>query len=338
MTQGLNAVDQHSYDYIKGHCGWDSVTLLYGEQVPRGREHDVALTLLEPPCSGGVEIGFLYPPEEDEDIRLRIIDSTTKTWLPMCGGMSQVIGLACLTTPLQEYFHIEKSLPVTRINLLSDSGPVPVDVTCEDGHINLITTHLPHYAGYLYEDGVRPVNIKGISAMKVGYFLVFKMDDLKQACPEVEFGHRRPGPHMDLLGEIQMEYLKQERLHAPTLYSMIYDLNPEQSGQARIFTRFFKGKGILQSSPLEVQCGTGTVAVGMAMAERGELPFTGDRGEIIFEWGSQRLTHDPYGLRKSILHLELSAHKIVRAAFSHSVVELQSMGKAYLPSFGNHLF
>ena len=120
-------MQQETLQFVKGHCGWDSVTLLYGEDIPRGEEHRIAHTLLEQPCSGGVEIGFMYPPEDEGDIRLRIIDSTTRTWLPMCGGMSQVIGLAAFTTWIGERFNIEKRHPSTLINVETDSGLVPIE-------------------------------------------------------------------------------------------------------------------------------------------------------------------------------------------------------------------
>ncbi len=104
----------------------------------------------------------------------------------------------------------------------------------------MITTHLPDYVDYLYKDGVRPVNIGKIPAMKVGYFLVFKMADLIQAHPGMEFGHRRSGPALDLLGEIQMAYMKKENITAPTLYSMIYDHHPEK-GQCKDIYPLFQG-------------------------------------------------------------------------------------------------
>lgn len=242
-------MDQQDLDYVKGHCGWDSVILVCGDQVPDGEEHRIAHTLLAPPCSGGVEVGFLYPSKKnDVDIRLRIIDSTTGTWLPMCGGMSQVIGLACMTTAMQDHFRIEKKYPSTRVNVLSDSGLVPIDITFEHGRIAMITTHLPDYVDYLYKDGVRPVNIGKIPAMKVGYFLVFKMADLIQAHPGMEFGHRRSGPALDLLGEIQMAYMKKENITAPTLYSMIYDHHPEKRAMQGYLPAFSRGKGF--PSPL----------------------------------------------------------------------------------------
>lgn len=331
-------MQQEAYQFVRGHCGWDLVTLLNGKEIPKGEEHRIAHTLLEPPCNGGVEIGFMYPPENGGDIRLRIIDSTTRTWLPMCGGMSQVIGLAAHTTWMREKFNIEKCLPSSLIKVETDSGLVPIETTFEQDNISRVTTHMPDYPQFLYQDGVRAVTVRGIPGMKVGYFLVFKMDDLKRAYPDAEFGHRRPGAHMELLGEIQQQYLNEQGIDAPTLYGMIYDLHPEDGGDARIFTRFFRGKGVPSPTPLEAQCGTGTIAVGIAMAENGDLPFRGDKGQVVFEWGSGRLTQDPYGTRKSILNLELENGHLAWAAFSHNVVELLSVGTLYLPSFKHKLF
>lgn len=154
-------MQQESYQYVKGHCGWDSVTLLYGEEIPAGEEHRIAHTLLEPPCSAGVEIGFAYPPEGTENIRLRVIDSTTRTWLPMCGGMSQVIGLAAFTTSMQEKFKIKKRLPATLIDVQTDSGLVPIEVGFDGNRISRVTTHVADYARFLYQDGVRPVTVRG---------------------------------------------------------------------------------------------------------------------------------------------------------------------------------
>jgi hypothetical protein len=76
----------------------------------------------------------------------------------------------------------------------------------------------------------------------------------------------------------------------------------------------------------------------MVMAEKGELPFTGARGRVVFEWGSLHLTQDPYGARKSFLDMELAKGRIVWAGFGHNVVELQSEGTVYLPSFRHKLF
>ena len=69
------------------------------------------------------------------------------------------------------------------------------------------------------------------------------------------------------------------------------------------------------------------------MAELGELPFDGDTGTVVFEWGSQRLTPDPYGIRTSELKMGLQNDRVVTAGFSHSVIEILCEGKLILPNY-----
>jgi hypothetical protein len=66
--------------------------------------------------------------------------------------------------------------------------------------------------------------------------------------------------------------------------------------------------------------------VGIALAYHDRLPFDGAQGRIIFEWGSQRATPDPYGIRTSDLHVNLQHGRVSKASFSHSVVELVAEG------------
>jgi len=326
------------YSYIRGHCGWDTVTLLYGAEVGEGEEHRVAHTLFKSPEVVGSEIGFLYPPVGKEDIYLRIIDSTTRTWLPMCGGMSQVIGLATATTSLGKYFRLNRGKDSCLIRVQTDSDVIPIELSFSGNRVSEIRTHMTNYAQFLYEKGVQRVMVNGIPAMKVGYFLIFNMEDLRKTYPNIEFGHRRPGPHMNLLGEIQQEYLNRNNSKESTLYSMIYDLCPKKDVDAKIFTRFFRGRMKAPPTQMEAQCGTGTIAVGIAMAENGELPFKGDKGTIHFEWGNHQLTRDPYGIKKSVLDIKIKGDCILQASFAHNVVEILSEGTLYLPFFKRTLF
>jgi len=94
--------------------------------------------------------------------------------------------------------------------------------------------------------------------------------------------------------------------------------------------------------PWEFQCGTGTVAVGIAMAAQGELPFQGDAGTVVFEWGSQRWRPDPYGGRTTELNLKLQndrvegfgkTERVLSVGFSHSVIEVLCEGRLTLPDY-----
>jgi len=333
---------QESYNFVRGHSGWDAVTLLYGEQIPKGREHEIALSLLYPPLFGGAEVGFLYKPEKKEDIRLRIIDRTTRTWLPMCGGMSQVIGKASIETELKDYFKIKVKEPVTTINVQTDSGLVPIESEVSGGEVKRVWTNMSYYAEYLYKEGVKPVNILGVDAVKTGYFLVINMDSLKKKYPKCDFRYRGPGPQWEALKEVLSAYIRQEGMDKQSQYSMLYDMHPEGEGDARIWTRLAR----LDTQPavdpygltMEGLCGTGTIAVGLAMAENGDLKVKDGPVEVEFEMGSKSISKDPYGSRKTVMKMNVKKGKVVNASFSHSVIELLATGKVYLPKRSLELY
>ena len=318
--------------FVKGHCGWDIVTLLVGEQIPPGKELETALKIISPPVSGGIEVGFMYQTDEGEDIRLRIVDSTHKTWIPMCGGMSQVIGKAVVETFFRERFNLKTEGPIVTVQLRTDSSMVPLQIEVENGKATKVTTVMSEYAAYLYREGVEPVNVLGVEGIKVGYFLILDIEKLKQKYPDVEFAQLKPGPHQDVLRQIHEAYMKQQDIEEG-LYNILYDMNAEGPGQARIFSRFYEKTPSAISIPWEFQCGTGTVAVGIAMAEQGKLPFKGEKGKVVFEWGSQKLTPDPYGIRTSELNIVLEEKQIVSASFSHSVIEILCEGQLTVPGY-----
>jgi len=177
--------------------------------------------------------------------------------------------------------------------------------------------------------------------MRVGYFLILKTDELEKSYPDVEFAQRSPGPRLDILRRLHEAYMRERRIE-DGLYSMLYDMNHEAPGQTRLFSRFYDASGITISMPWESQCGTGTVAVGIATAAQGELSFQGDAGTVVFEWGSQRWTPDPYGGRATELNLKLQndrvegfgkTERVLSVGFSHSVIEVLCEGRLTLPDY-----
>ena len=109
-------------DFVKGHCGWDTVTLVRASQIARDQELEVALKILDAPVNGGLEVGFLGPGEQTDEIRLRMVESTTRTWTAMCGGMTQVIGKALVETFFRDLFKMDITQPKLFVKLMTDSG------------------------------------------------------------------------------------------------------------------------------------------------------------------------------------------------------------------------
>jgi hypothetical protein len=320
-------------DFVKGHCGWDALTLLPEGQVPPGRELEAALKILAEPVNGGLEVGFLGRGEQPGEIQLRMVDSTSRTWIPMCGGMSQVIGKALVETFFRDQFGVDTSRAHQEFRLHTASGIVPVRVAIAGGRAVRITTVMDEFAAFQYAGGVESVTLNGCSLMRVRDYCVLDIAELERAYPGPDFTRREPGPHLEIVNRILSVFA--ERYEAEGGVSgMLYDTRPEGPGAFRVYPRFYSADMAAAKLSYEFQCGTGTVAVGIALAYRDLLPRDEAQGSIIFEWGSQRSTPDPYGIRTSKFDFATHAGRLIRASFSHSVVEILAEGRLTLPAYG----
>lgn len=319
-------------DFVKGHCGWDTLTLVPEGQVPAGRELEAALKILDAPVNGGLEVGFMGRGERPDEIQLRMADSTSRDWIPMCGGMTQVIGKALLETFFRERFGVDASLPEHRFRLLTPSGVVPIRVQSEAGEVTRVITGMDDFAAYVYGLGVEPMTLRGCQILRVGDYCVFDMAALERSFPGQDFTRREAGAALDILNDMMKDFRAQQG-HPGGVVGMMFDRRPEGAGQFRIYPRFYSDDLAAARLPYEFQCGTGTVAVGMAIAYHGLLPFSGPTGRIVFEWGSHRTTRDPYGIRTSDLDLTVRDGRIAQASFSHSVIEILAEGRLTLPGY-----
>jgi hypothetical protein len=312
--------------FVKGHCGWDCVTLIPAGTVPASRERDVALRIMGAPIDGGLEVGYIGRGERDNELRLRILDSTSRDWISMCGGMTQVIGKALLESSLQERFGIDTAVPARTVRLITDSSVIPLEIRSEAGKTKLTTSIMDGYAAYLYSLGVRPVTLRGVEGFDIGEFAVFDIEELEKRHPGLDFTRRDAGPHLDVVNDLLREYRRYRRAGSDVL-GMLYDARPEGPGQFRVFPRFLGEDMVAAKVPYEFQCGTGTIAVGLAMVAQGIV----ESGDVLLEWGSARSTPDPYGIRTSQLTLDVTKGRVTAARFSHSVVELLADGTLFLP-------
>jgi len=237
-------------DFIKGHCGWDVLTLVLAEQVPTGQEFETALKIVDSPVGGGIEVGIMYPPDSKGAIPIKILNAAERNWIPMCGGMTQVIGKAMAETFLGDYYAVDKSKSEIAINLQTDSCIVPIHTRVKDNRAHRITTVMDNYIDYLNDSGIEMLSVLGVRVARVGCFLIIKTDDLQKQHPDIDFASRCPGQHWDILNDIH-QVCKRDLGRDEELYIMLYDKHPEGPGQARFFPRFYA------ENPWEFQCGTG---------------------------------------------------------------------------------
>jgi hypothetical protein len=318
-------------DFVKGHCGWDVVTLLPEGQVPAGQELACAIKIVSAPIDGGLEVGWMGLGQRPGEIRLRMVSSTAKDWIPMCGGMTQVIGKALAETFLRDHFNVDASQPVLEMKLLTPSGEIPIRIDVRDGKASAVTTTMDRYLSYLYRSGIEPLSLQGISLLRVGDYAVMNVTALEKKHPGLDFTRRDPGPHLDIVNDVLRAFGHQLGMNGVT--GMLYDERPEGRGQYRVFPRFYSADLAAARIPWEFQCGTGSIAVAVTLAHESRLPFTAGKGTVLFEWGSYRITPDPYGIRTSQLTLELQDKRLSKAAFSHSVVEILAEGRLTLPDY-----
>ena len=327
-------------EFVKGHAGWDVLTLVLAGRVPAEDELAAALRIIDPPMKGGLEVGFLQRGARSGELILRVADSTARDWIPMCGGMSLVIGKAVVETFLRDVLGIDASGPIVQLRLITASGEIPLTVEVESGKAKQIRACMNRYVAHLYDHGVQPLVLDGVEALHVGDFVVVMLSALEAKHPGLDFTRRDVGAHMDAVNELLRAY-REFRQENGGVMAMLCDDRPESTGREgegregaghfRLFPRFSEPSAA--RIPYEFQCGTGTVAVGLALAHYGRLPFPGERGSIIFEWGSRRTTFDPYGIRTSQLDLCVRNGRVSEAGLSHSVVEILAEGVLTLPQY-----
>jgi hypothetical protein len=313
--------------YLKGHCGWDVLSLLLAEQIPEAEQLATALRVLDAPVAGGIECGLLGRTATPNDIRLRITDTSTRQWVSMCGGMTQVIGKALIESQLREYFSIDSAAPVINVRLITDACVIPLTIEVSAGKAARVISHMDSYLELTYSIGVRAVELRHVPALDVGEYLLMRVQDLEAAHPGLDFTRRDPGRHLDIINESLAQYCAVQARPAGPL-AILYDDRPEGQGHFRVFPRFLDDTAA--RIPYEFQCGTGTIAVAVALAHAGMLPFAGERGELVLEWGSQRATRDPYGIRLSNVQIVRDGNRITRASFSHSTIEIVMEGQVCL--------
>ena len=304
--------------------GGNEIILLNGEGIPTGRDIEVALQVLYPPNIRGHEVGFLYPAKGNNHLKAKIVGGVSKQFISMCGGLTQVLGKALITTNLRQEFDLSLTDPVTSIVLETISGPVRITIVPNSKKDACIVTDMTSFVKECYYYGIESLNVFNVHVMRVGKFLVANADAIHQAYPDINLENTEPKT-LHVLRNMQEELNVLRFSDAPTANFSVYDLHPlspEHTGRV-IFPH-----GIA-SDRIEPACGTGTVAIGLAMAESGEINYSeSGSAQLLFESGGS--TFQIGGPDITTLELELQDRKVTKAAFNHSLVEIVATGQLWI--------
>ena len=298
--------------FIKGEMGGDEIVLLYGidkidEMID---EKEVVMKIFS--NIGGHQIGFLYRGDGEQHIKVKIMGRSAG-YIGACGGLFQVLGRALVEfSDLRGYFGVDID---EAIYLDTDSGRFKLRVGNE-----AIFVDMTPFVEECYRKGVERLELLSIKGMRVGEYLVINADDIKKRYPAVDF-EKFDDRTKDVLKRIQAEW--NCRYHPEEGYwwsFCLYDFNPRKEGHIRaIFPHS------IVNDHIEPACGTGSVAIAIAIVEDGEL-----EEEMVLETGGGISLGGP---ELSILKLKMDAEdnkKVKMAEFTHSKVDISAKGELSL--------
>ncbi len=307
-------------DYMKGHMGGNTIALLLGEQIPEGREIQVAQEALSAPYLACHEAGILYQPREDGHLRVKIVEPGNPDYIAACGGMTQVLGKALVETSLGRHFHIELREPVQEILLETDAGLLKLQVEIREGVATRVLSDLTFFARDCYSTGVYPMTLKGVQVMRVGKFLVVDGDKLKRKFPELDYASLDEDTR-EVLFALYREYHSQTGLDSYDF--SFFDRNSRAGADLRaVFPHN------IREGWIEPTCGTGSVALGIALYEESRAPAREGAFRVTLETGGGLNLGGP---DLTVLDMTYEGGELTEALFSHSFVQVTSLGQVIIP-------
>jgi len=310
-------------DFLKGHMGGNEIILLYGDEIPKGREIETVLPLLDSPNIRGHQAGLFYNSKRTADLKVKILDLASKSFVTMCGGLTQVLGKALTLTAFSKHFNILLKKPITMITLETSAGLVPLKIQENNSGSGHVLTGMRAFVDESYKLGVQPIKVGGIDAMKVGKFLVVNRD--KMISEHHDIGVEKLDTlTLQILKSLQKDFDSQGHLAQRNADFALYDLNPKRPGNTGrlIFPHN------IPAGHIEPACGTGTIAVGIAMVASEKIGVNNDQIELFFESGGSPSSIGGPDITE--LKLKVEDGKVVDAYFSHSLVEILATGKLWI--------
>jgi hypothetical protein len=304
--------------YVKGHMGGNLIALLWSEDT---EEIGLEVLLRAIDILDVHEAGALYRPKSERNhLYVRIVGRSSRRFITACGGLTQVLGKALLESKLKKYFSVEYEEPVTTVRLETDGGLVELGINTRGGRVTRVTTDMSSFVRECYREGIHQLRLDRVRAVKVGKFLVVNANDIKRWHPLCRFG-RLDSYSASVLKRLQDVF--QARFCTGCFDFALYDLNPEHVGHVRaVFPHN------IATGHIEPSCGTGSIAIGLALLSSGRVVHTTESGEkaivLYLEEGKE-----PPGLGGPDLvrvEMRVRGDEVVKAYFSHSRVEILSEG------------
>ncbi len=310
-------------DFVRGHMGGNLIILLRGEQIPKGVELETAVKLMGPNYLHAHEAGILYPGSRPGEIEVKIVEPSVPCFISACGGFTQVLGAALVETELGSYFGVDTNRNPVEAMLLTGCGPTELKIDTEGQKALRIKTDMDCFVRECYDSGVGTYSYGKLQYMRAGKFLVINADHFEEAYPGLDFV-RWDQKTRDILQTIQHDFMERTGEIEPNV--AVYDWHPERKGDLRVVFPHY-----VQDDFFEPSCGTGSVALGIAVLAAGELDHLTPSAD-----GSYTLNIESGGGIElggpdiTALEIKVDSGSVKSAVFSHSLVEITAVGEARL--------
>lgn len=309
--------------FIKGHMGGNTILLLPGVEGDDASLVKMALDLLEKKYLSCHQAGFLYPGSKPGTIKVRIVGYSTKWFISACGGLTQVLGVAFKKGLLTQVFGLPVSDKNEEFNLETEAGDVLIRVS-EDSHGDIsVLTDMTSFVRECNQKGIGTLSLDGQEAFRIGKFLVVNAENMRRRGQKGNF-EQFDADALSTLKSLQQRFQKQ--CETSSCDFSLYDWSPYEDGRVRAV--FPHG---VESGHVEPACGTGTVAVGLALFASGQLAnhIKENTGVIELDLetgGGPGLSGD----ESTHLLMHVQEGSVSGALFSHSRVEILAIGTVFV--------
>lgn len=305
--------------FLKGHMGGNEIVLLNRKSFSRAEELSKSLKILRKPHVCGDQVGLLEPRKDEGDIDAKIVDINSDDYLPMCGGLTQVLGKAYMDNELSHLFEPDLAYTESRLKLSTDLGGFSISVDSSRKEYPIITD-MGTFINRVYEQGVKRIIVNGVQGFFVGDFLVLFTDELRRLFKNTKLGPLDRKTKKALI-EFQQAFSGKYLSNKPNRDFVIIDEGESDSGLQLLFPHN------LEQGLLEASCGTGTVAATIAMIFKGSVDGQSQLS-LQFECGGRP---DSIG-GPDVIRVtgKVREGRLVEGSLSHNNVEILASGRIYL--------
>jgi hypothetical protein len=205
-----------------------------------------------------------------------------------------------------------------KIDLETDLGTVRISVKSVKGE-TVAFTDMTKFVNECYRRGLSQIQVSGMNAFKIGKFLVVDANEILKSHSAADFARMNQAAK-EVLIDMQKDFDNQHLMPEANADYSLFDMYPEDSTHGRVLFPHSITIGHIEPS-----CGTGTIAVAVALAYSRRI--TGPSASIRFDSGD-----GPFlgGTETTKVGMLLENDKVKHAEFTHSLVEITSLGKIWV--------